>query len=192
VKLLTVARLVEKKGLAPSIRAVARVRANHPNLRYDIVGEGPLRGELERLIGSQGLSGIVTLHGAREGEQVRKMMEQAHLFVLGSMTAADGDQEGTPVSLLEAQACGLPVLSTDHAGISEIVLPGRSGVLVPEGDETRLAEGLADLLAHPEAWPSMGREGRTLVETSHDRDRQVRRLVALYDQLVHPEATRHV
>ncbi|MEO7685210.1 MAG: glycosyltransferase [Gemmatimonadaceae bacterium] len=125
---------VEKKGFEYSIRAVARVRDVGPGLRYDIVGDGPLHQQLENLIRELGVERKVFLHGSQTGEVVQRMMAEAHLFVLASVTAANGDQEGTPVSLLEAQASGLPVLSTWHSGIPEVVLHEQTGFLVAERD----------------------------------------------------------
>src|SRR5437868_13294812 len=140
-RLLTVARLVEKKGVDDALRAVAAVRFRHPGLRYDVVGDGPLRGGLEALAGELGLGDAVIFHGARYADAVREMMDAANVFVLASRTAGDGDEEGTPNVLLEAQACGLPILSTTHSGIPEVVDP-QAGVLVAEGDPAALARAL--------------------------------------------------
>jgi colanic acid/amylovoran biosynthesis glycosyltransferase len=107
------------------------------------------------------------------------LMTEAHLFLLSSVTAEDGDQEGTPVSLIEAQACGLPVLSSFHSGIPEIVRDGQSGFLVAERDVVGLAERIVYLVGHPEIWPGMGCEGRRHVETHHD----IRRLNGDLDRL---------
>jgi colanic acid/amylovoran biosynthesis glycosyltransferase len=182
VRILTVARLVAKKGVEHSVRAVAALRHTHPDVRYDIIGDGPLRPSIEDLIRRDGLEGSVTLHGARDGDYVKQMMRQAHLFVLASVTAANGDQEGTPVSLLEAQASGLPVVSTLHSGIPEVVMDGESGFLVPEGDVASLAARLVELTAHPERWAAMGRSGRRRMEGVHDVSKVNRQLTELYSE----------
>src|SRR5262249_10253525 len=93
VRLLTVARLVEIKGHEFALRAVAKVRTRHPEIRYDIVGDGPLRKKLEALVAELGLQKVVTLHGAREGVFVRELMKKAHLAVLASVNI-EGDAEG--------------------------------------------------------------------------------------------------
>jgi colanic acid/amylovoran biosynthesis glycosyltransferase len=180
VRILTVGRLVEKKGIEYAIRAVAHAREGYPHLLYDIVGEGPLRASLEVLIGELGIGGVVTLHGANSGERVREMIAQAHLFLMPSVTARDGDMEGQGLALQEAQASGLPVLATDHNGFSESIAPGRSGFLVPERDATQLAARLVYLLERPELWPEMGRAGRRHVEENYDITNLNRRLVELY------------
>ncbi len=183
-RILTVARLVEKKGLDYSIRAVAQVSEAHPEIRYDIIGEGPLRSKIEALIQQLGMERSINLHGAHDRDYVRRLIAEAHLFILASVTATDGDQEGTPVSLMEAQASGLPVLSTRHSGIPEVVLDGQSGFLVPERDVSALAERLIYLLNHPQVWPEMGRSGRKHIEEGYDIRKLALQQVELYQATV--------
>ena len=109
----------------------------------------------------------------------------AQVFLAPSVTAADGDTEGgAPVSLLEVQATGLPVVATTHADIPEVTRPGESAFLVPERDVDALAERLAFLLDHPELWPAMGQAGREHVQRSFDALAQGRKLEALYRSLM--------
>jgi colanic acid/amylovoran biosynthesis glycosyltransferase len=183
VRILTIGRLVEKKGIEYSIRAFAIAQKNYPRIRYDIIGEGPLRSKLEETIKKLRLEKSVYLHGALTGESVRKMLSEAHLFILSSITASNHDQEGTPVSLIEAQASGLPVLSTLHSGIPEVVLDGKSGFLVPEADDDALSERLSYLLEHPQLWSEMGSKGRKHVENYHDIDKLNIQLISLYEKL---------
>lgn len=183
VRIVTVGRLVEKKGIEYVIRALAQVARRHPSLRYDVIGDGPLRQPLEQLAREQSIGDVVQFHGALSGERVRALLDQAHLFVLASVTAQDGDQEGTPVSLLEAQAAGLPVLSTFHSGIPEIVPDGESGWLVPERDPEGLAERLTNLLEHPEMWTSCGSQGRKFVEAGFTRTKCINDLLGIYSEL---------
>ena len=128
VKIITVARLVEKKGIEYSIKAIAKVVQKHPNLQYQIVGEGSLRESLERLIGELNLGDQVQLLGGKTQDEVRQLYADSHIFILSSVTAASGDQEGQGLVLQEAQAMGLPVLSTIHNGIPEGVLDGKSAL----------------------------------------------------------------
>ena len=184
VRLLTVGRLVEKKGIEYALRALALLLSRHPDLRvaYSIVGEGPLRSRFEMLVEELGLGEQVTLHGAMSSPQVAQMMARAHIFLLPSVTAADGDMEGQGLVLQEAQASGLPVLATEHNGFRESIVPGRSGYLVPERDVDSLADRLLYLLDHRECWPEMGREGRRHVERNYDIRELNRRLVGLYGE----------
>jgi len=180
VRVLTVGRLTEKKGIEFAIRAMAAVRQTCPDTVLDIVGEGPLRLRLRELIAELGQSDAVFLHGSKNSNAIREMLGRAQIFMLPSVTAADGDREGTPVSLLEAQAAGLPVISTRHAGIPEIVLDGESGFLVPERDATALAERLSFLIQHPETRSAMGRKGRTSVEAHFSFSKCNEQLLQIY------------
>jgi colanic acid/amylovoran biosynthesis glycosyltransferase len=168
LRFLTVGRLVEKKGHEIALRAIAHARRSLPDFYYDIVGDGPLAGRLASLVGELGLGDVVCLHGARDSTYVRRLLASAHVFVLASTTAADGDQEGTPVVLMEAQACGLPVVSTLHSGIPEVVIDGGSGLLVPEGDERALAEAVLRIVREHESWPRLGAAGRAHVAATFD------------------------
>ena len=183
LRTLTIARLTEKKGVEYAIRAIAEVRQAYPRITYDIIGDGPLRPQLQRLIEQLGLGASVTLHGAKTGEFVRQMLSQAHIFILTSVTASDGDEEGTPVSLLEAQASGIPVLSTWHSGIPEIVRNGETGFLVPERDLKSLAERLSFLIGNPETCAELGRNGRQFIASNFGAAQQIDKLMELYRNL---------
>jgi colanic acid/amylovoran biosynthesis glycosyltransferase len=167
VRVLSVGRLVEIKGHEYLIRALAQLRSKNPNVRCDIVGDGPLRGKLTRLIAELDLQDAVTLHGALEGPGVQRLLSDAHLFVLPSVSI-EGDAEGQGLALQEAQACGLPVVATRHGALPEGFSAGDSGFLVPERDATALANQLQTLVAQHERWPQMGRAGRKFVEARYD------------------------
>ena len=183
IRILSVARLVEKKGLEFAIRAVSRLKDTF-NFRYTIVGEGPLREPLGALIRSLGLENSVVLVGEKTRDEVRTFYQKNHLFVLPSVTAADGDMEGQGLVLQEAQACGLPVVSTRHNGIPEGVLDEESGLLVPERDIEALTAALRRLFEQPESWSDMGRAGRDFVESKYQIDVLNDRLVEIYRELV--------
>ena len=184
VKIVTVARLVEKKGIEYAIRAVAKVVKSYPNIVYQIAGDGPLREAIENLIMELDLSNNVKLLGWMTQDELLQLYADAHIFVLSSVTAANGDQEGQGLVLQEAQAMGLPVLSTLHNGIPDGVLDGQSGFLVPERDVNALAEKLSYLIEHPQVWSDMGRAGRTYVEKHYDIDRLNEWLVEIYRKVI--------
>ena len=186
VKLLSIGRFVEKKGLEYGIRAVARVRRERPDRKivYRIVGDGELAGDLMRLIERLGLNDCVELLGPRSHREIPSLLRESDVFLLPSVRSAEGDEEGIPVSLMEAMATGLPVVSTLHAGIPELVEEGVSGFLAPERDEETLARRIIDLVDHPERWPEMGRQGRRKVEAEHDSDVLNDRLEATYLRLL--------
>jgi len=184
IKVLTVARLVEKKGIGYSIRAVANVLERHPNIEYRIAGDGPLAEELGALISDLGISKKVHLLGWQGRKKVIKLMEESHIFILSSATAKNGDQEGQGLVLQEAQAMGLPIISTYHNGIPEGVIHGKSGFLVSERDVDALAEKLEYLIEHPGLCSKMGRFGRQFVEKRYNIKKLNQRLVKIYQNFI--------
>lgn len=183
VRLLTVARLTEIKGHEYALRAIAKLKATGFALRYDVVGEGPLRHTLETLSLGLGLGETVTFHGACTGDETKLLYAQAHLFLLTSVNIA-GDQEGQGLALQEAQACGLPVIATRHGALPEGMQEGLSGWLVPERDESALAERLAFMFTHASDWPAMGQAGRRLVESRYDIRNLNQQLAATYAEAI--------
>jgi len=184
IEVLTVGRLIEKKGHEYAIKAIAKIVRKYRNIEYIIAGDGPLRSKLEDLVSELGIESYIKFLGAVEQNEVLKLYYESHIFVLPSVTASNGDQEGIPVVLMEAQATGLPVISTYHTGIPEVVLDGKSGFLVPEKDVDALAERLEYLIEHPELWPDMGRYGRKFVEEKHDIKKLNQKLVEIYQNLI--------
>jgi colanic acid/amylovoran biosynthesis glycosyltransferase len=180
VQLLSVARLVEKKGIEYAIRAVAALHhATDRRIEYRILGDGPLRGELELLARELGVVDCVKLVGEVDQATVRAAMGRADIFVAPSVVAEDGDMEGVPVSIMEAMARGLPVVSTMHSGIPELVRDKHSGFLVPERDSFALSHALARLVQDPRLREKMGDAGRGIVERGYDLDELNGRLVEL-------------
>lgn len=177
-KLITVARLVEKKGIEYAVDAVAQL--DDYAVEFKIVGDGPRRERIEEKIREHDLQDVVEILGYVDHERVKDLLYESDLFVLPSVTASSGDREGTPTVLLEAQAIGLPVISTHHAGIPEIVDDGDSGLLVPERDSEALAAALRECLECPERWAEMGSAGRKLVRERHSPDNLVESLEFVY------------
>ncbi len=184
VRILTIARLVEKKGVEYGIRAVAKLSRKYKNVQYNIIGNGPLRDRCDRLIAELRMGDIIHLLGWKDQEQVYSLIANSHIFLCPSVTSTNGDQEGIPVALMEAMAAGLPIISTRHSGIPELVQDGISGFLVPERDVYTLAEKLTYLIEHPKVWPKMGRAGRAYVEANYDINKLNDRLVEIYQELL--------
>jgi len=161
---LAVGRFVEKKGPQLTLKAFARVHAVHPAARLRMVGDGPLLEECRKLARSLGIEGVVEFPGTQPHEKLRQEMHQARCFVQHSVEAASGDSEGTPVGMLEAGACGLPVISTRHAGIPDVVVEGETGFLVDEGDFEGMANHMLDLAREPALAARMGRAARKRME----------------------------
>lgn len=181
VKVLTVARLVRVKALENGIKAIHRVIQERPtlDLEYNIVGDGFLTEELNQLIHDLGLDGIVHLLGPKNGDEVMEIMKDSHIFILPSKV------EALPVSLMEAQAVGLPVIATAVGSVEDVIVNGKSGYCVPAMDIDALADKLSFLILHPEKWPVMGKIGRKHVEDNFDVNKLNDRLVDLFTKMVH-------
>lgn len=190
-RVLISASFREKKGIPHALSAYARVLARHPGrLSLTVIGDGPLREQIHAHARSLGLHGHVRWLGYQAHAVFLEEALSAHVFLHPSLTAKDGDTEGgAPVSILEAQATGLPVLSTRHADIPEATTPD-SAVLVPEGDVDALALALEALALHPERWSAMSEAGRRHVAREYDATQQGRRLAAQYHAAIEAHARR--
>ena len=144
LKIISVARLTEKKGLHVAIEACRQLRARGVDFRYRILGIGPWERRLRTLIEQYQLEDYVEMPGFKPSHEVKAMLDEADVFLLPSVTGADGDMEGIPVALMEAMAVGIPVVSTLHSGIPELIKSDYSGWLVPENNAMALADRLAE------------------------------------------------
>ncbi len=189
LRLVSVGRLVEKKGLEYGLRAVRILVDRGIDVHYRILGDGPRRDRLDALVEVLRLGDRVVMPGRHEQGRVRDALDEADVLLAPSVTAADGDEEGIPNVLKEAMASGMPVVATRHAGIPELVQHDVSGLLVAERDEAGLADALAALAKAPERWPAMGGAGRAKVESDYDIDRLNDRLAGLLQSLIGPEAS---
>src|SRR5439155_17216983 len=138
--------------------------------RYHIIGDGPLRTSLERLAAELGLAQRVTFSGSLPHCEVKRQLRSAHLFLLPSVTASDGDMEGIPVALMEAMAAGLIAVSTYHSGIPELIEDGATGFLAPERDTEALAAKLAWVFDHPRECEDVALAARCKVEDHFNAD----------------------
>ncbi|NGZ78189.1 glycosyltransferase [Saccharibacillus alkalitolerans] len=179
---LFVGRLVEVKGCAYLIRAMAEVQRKHPEAELVVIGDGPLRGELERMA-AQELKRYRFL-GTQPHHAVREWMNKARVFSVPSVKAENGAEEGLGMVFLEAAAMGLPVVSFATGGIPEAVEHGMSGYLAPECDSARLGGYIERLLAEPELWQSFSEYGRIRVSRQFDLDEQTRKMEELYKLVI--------
>jgi colanic acid/amylovoran/stewartan biosynthesis glycosyltransferase WcaL/AmsK/CpsK len=184
IRLVTIARLVEIKGVEYSIRAVAKLAELNPNIKYHIIGDGPLMVELQQLIHKLNIDNIVELLGEKQQQEIIEILNNTHILLASSITDKDGRQDALPNVLKEAMASGLPIISTQYSGIPELVENGVSGFLVPEKDVDTLAEKLCYLIEHPQIWSDLGRAARIRVEEEYDVDRLNNELVKIYRQLL--------
>ncbi len=187
VRIVTTGRLVEKKGIEYAIHAVAKQAKIYPNIEYNIIGDGELKADLIQLIQKLNIGDIVKLLGWENEQEIIEILDRCHIFIAPSVSAKDGNQDAPINVLKEAMAMGLPVISTYHGGIPELVEDGLSGFLVPERDADAIAEKLNYLIEHPEVWHSMGKAGRTRVEEKYDLNKLNDELVKIYQQLLNSE-----
>ena len=165
-RILAVGRFVEKKGPQRTIEAFAQVVQTHPDATLNMVGDGPLLEQSRALALEIGVGDKVTLRGALDHAGVKRLFASSDIFVHHSVTASNGDMEGLPVAILEAMAAGLPVVTTRHSGIAEVVVDGKTGILTAENDTNATAAALCELLSCPQRAEALGRAGKERVITS--------------------------
>jgi len=184
VKILCIARLTEKKGLTYLIKAFSKVIQKHPNAELLMVGQGELKSKLEKQIAQLHLTSKVKMIDFIPYNDIPNIMHQYHIFCLPSVTSCKGDEEGLPTVLKEAQATGMPVISTYHSGIPELIKDGKNGFLVAEKNVDELADKLIYLINHPDIWECMGLLGRKYVEKHFSKSEQVKKLEEIYTTLI--------
>ena len=184
INILSVGRLVEMKGREYAIKAVTRVINNHPNILYQIAGDGPLKDYLNDLIIKYDVQKNVKILGWVDDKELKRLYKTSHIFLHPSVTTSNGNQECQGMALLEAQAYGLPVIATQHGAFPESVLDGKSGFLVPEKDVDALAEKIEYLIEHHEIWPEMSKAGRVYVEEKYDSEKLLKELEQIYNKLL--------
>lgn len=159
-RIVAVGRLTPKKAPHLTLAAFAAARERLGDLTLEIVGGGPLEEEIRRTVAERGLGDCVTVHGTRDHAFVKDALARACLFVQHSVTAPNGDEESQGISLLEAMASGLPVVTTRHNGFPETVVEGETGLLCAEGDAAGMAEAIVSLMADPARAAAFGAAGR--------------------------------
>jgi len=183
-RIVHIARLVTKKGTADLLKAFALVHKAIPGSELVIVGDGPLRAQLEALARELNVESTVAFLGARGHDETLRELGRARLLCLPSVTAPNGDQEGLPTVVMEAAAAGKPVVATRHGGIPEAIVDGSTGYLVAEHDVAGLADRLIALLGDEQLCDQFGRSARQTVTEKFSLRRQTERLEDLYRSLL--------
>lgn len=173
---IQVARFSPVKDHATSLRAFALSRHEHPSAQLVLIGDGPLRGDIEQLRRQLGLDDSVHLLGNRD--DVPDLLAAADVFVLSSLS------EAASLSILEAMSAGLPIVATNVGGNSEIVRHGRTALLSPRGDAGAMAANLTALLADPAGRRDMGRAGRRRAKALYEQHHMHDAFIAVYRELV--------
>jgi len=162
-RIICVASFEEVKGHKYLVEACRLLRDARIGFVCDLIGDGPVAGQIAKQIAEADLKDKVIMHGSRKRQEVADMMRAADVKVLASVPTAEGKREGIPVVIMEAMASGLPVVSTQLSGIPELVDDGRTGILVQPGDAKALFLALQKFHKDPELRFKMGRAGREKV-----------------------------
>ncbi len=186
-RLLTVGRLVDKKGLPFLLRACAILRDDGFPFTCTIIGEGPLHEALSSEIAALGLSDRISLLPFLPHEEVIEHYHAADLLVVPSITAKDGDRDGVPNVILEAMASGLPAVAADAGSIPEAVTEGTTGILVPPKDPTALANAIFSLWHDPARRTQLATQATDFVRTEFAPDKWLARL---HTRLIQPNCLR--
>lgn len=175
-----VGRLIFNKGPRYFVESVPAVLEMHPRTEFVLAGEGPLRDELERRVAQLGIGHAVTFLGKRT--DIPDILRTCDLYVRPSLT------EGLPLTVLEAMACGVPVIATPVGGTAEVVQDGVTGLLIRPGEVDDLARATNDLLANPSRGRALAHQARALVQRSFNWDAVTRQTTAVYQELIHTES----
>jgi glycosyltransferase involved in cell wall biosynthesis len=192
IRCLHVGRLVEKKAPLHLIQAFTEARerlGDTYELRLTIAGDGPLRSDAEREATRLDVEDSVHFVGEIPHSRVPKLMAQSTIYTMHCMTASDGDQEGMGVTFAEASAVGLPIVTTRHNGIPDVVLDGETGFLVPEGDTKAMSKKICALAKNEGMRREMGSEGRKHIEENFNLSDQVAKMRTLYKEIAQNEST---
>ena len=192
VKILIAGTFREKKGITYALEAFARLVPKYKNIEVTLIGDAGrsqreinYKNEITTIIDSRNIVDKVNYLGFLPYPAFIEEAKNNHIFLSPSIHPSDGETEGgAPVALIEMSAYGMPIVSTFHCDIPEVVIDGESGFLVKEKDTNGLAERLEHLITHPELWESMGRTGRKHIEEEFNIVTQTAKLETFYDSLL--------
>lgn len=183
VRFLVASTFVEKKGIDLTLKALLAFKTDY-DFSLDIVGDGPLKDEIINLIQQCELQEQVTFHGYKPYEYLIDLMYRCDVFIQASRTGADNRKEGTPMVIVDAMATGMPVISTKHSDIPEIVLDDVTGYLAEENHLESLKACLQKIFDQPESVEILGEKGRRRIEREFDAKKQVQKLEGFYNELL--------
>jgi glycosyltransferase involved in cell wall biosynthesis len=178
---MSVGRLVEKKGYSDLLHALSGLKTSGHVFECRIYGDGPAHSALVALRDRLGLSAEVEFAGERGRDEIIKALHDAGVFLLTPIVARDGDRDGIPNVLVEAMACGVPVVTTSVGGITELVEHEVNGLLTEPGDVADIERQVARLLQNPALRHDLGLAARRTVESRYDVDTAARELEAVFE-----------
>jgi len=179
-KILAIGRLVETKGFEYLIKACLSLKDRGLDFECDIVGEGPLEKSLRSQVSSLKLESKINFLGIIMQEEIKKLFSEATVLVQSSVTAKNGDRDGIPNVILEAMAMGVPVIATDFSGIPEVIIDGKTGILVPEKDTLTLANAIERIYKDSSFRQIVSLNGRRLIEERFNTDKNIAELINIF------------
>ena len=182
VRLLSIGRLIEKKGFAFLVEACRLLHSTGVDFGCEIVGEGPERGHLEELIKAYRLSDQVRLRGSMSQTDIVDLLAQSSIFVFPAIHDSSGDSDNLPTVLIEAMASNLPVIATGIAGIPEIVQHNGNGILVQEKDAAQLANAIRDLAFNQDLLEKYGNLSRKIAAEKFSLSNTVAELRSIFSR----------
>jgi colanic acid/amylovoran biosynthesis glycosyltransferase len=185
VRCLFIGRLVDKKSPLELIQSFSKAKSleTENKLKLAIIGDGPLMEQSKELVEKLKLKDSITFKGSLPNDIVKKELEKSHLYLQHSVTAPDGDQEGQGVTLVEASALGLPVITTNHNGFTDVVLDGKTGYLVEEHDVEAMGKKIYELSRNVEEWEGLGTNGCQHISTNFNSETESDKVINLYNTL---------
>lgn len=184
IKIMSVGRFVEKKGFTYLISAIKELVDRKLEVTCTIIGGGPLYNEIKDQVNILNLSDYINMPGAQSSEEVRMQLEDSDIFVLPCVTANNGDMDGIPVSLMEAMALEIPVISTKVSGIPELIIDEENGLLVAEKSASELANAIYKMVMDEKLRKDYGTKGRQIVMEKYDINDNGRQLVELFKEKI--------
>jgi colanic acid/amylovoran biosynthesis glycosyltransferase len=192
IRILMASTFRDKKGITYGLEAFSRIASSYRNVELTLIGDAgrsqrevEYKKEIMRVIEARHLHDRINNLGFLAYPEFIEESKKHDIFLAPSMRGSDGETEGgAPVTLIEMSAFGMPIVSTLHCDIPEVILDGKSGFLVPEKDADALSAQLEYLVTHPEKWEEMGRAGRKHIEQEYDAKKQALKLEKIYTSLI--------
>lgn len=186
IKILTIARLTEKKGHRYALEAIKTVLNQVPNLEYHIAGDGPLLDDIKARVSGLGIEEHVTFHGQVNATEALDLYKNTDIFLLPSVTSSKGDMEGIPIVLMEAMACQKPVVTTQHSGIPELVMHQKTGFTVPEKNPEAIAKIIIELAGNEPLRIKVGQNAQAFIKENFNTNLLLKELHNLFISLSMP------
>ncbi len=181
---VSIGRFVDKKAPYYTIIAFSKLLKKHPNAKLIMGGDGPLLATCINLANYLNIKNKVEFPGPLSHNKVKEFMSLATAYVQHSITAINGDMEGTPVGIIEASAAGLPVISTNHAGIPDVIIHNKTGLLCEEHDYNKMAEHMIWIIENPEKAIEMGKEGKINIKNNFSMEKHIQKLNEIVEKAI--------